>query len=93
MEDIFLVADFNGVAGIVAALVADHPVNVGGQNVNYFTFALIAPLGADQYSFGHVNAFSISNYRVIGRSASFRLFSDNHLKKPAFHKGLMKEGN
>ena len=47
MQHKFFVADFNGVAGIVAALRAHHPRGAFGQNVNDFAFAFIAPLGAD----------------------------------------------
>jgi hypothetical protein len=46
VEDIFLVANENGVAGVVAALGPDDDFHRLGQHVNDFAFALIAPLGA-----------------------------------------------
>ena len=48
MQHISLVADLDGVPGVVAALKAHHHVDVAGQHVDKFAFALVTPLGADQ---------------------------------------------
>ena len=47
MENVLLVADLDGVPGVVAALIADDNVGLLGQDVNDFAFAFIAPLGAN----------------------------------------------
>ena len=44
----FCLADENGVAGVVAAGVADDDVRLLREHVNDFAFAFVAPLGADQ---------------------------------------------
>ena len=46
VQDVFLAFDVDGVAGVVAALRADHHVRLLGQHVNDLAFAFIAPLGA-----------------------------------------------
>ena len=38
----------HGVPGIVAALVAHHPVHTSTEQVGGFSLALVAPLGADE---------------------------------------------
>ena len=48
-----LAADFDGVAGVVAALGAHDPVGALGQDVDDLAFAFVAPLGADQDGVGH----------------------------------------
>ena len=47
MQNVFLFADENGMPGIVAALSAHDDVRLLRQNVDYFAFAFIAPLGTD----------------------------------------------
>ena len=47
MEDILFTADEDGVAGVVASLHADHDVGPVNENVNNFSLAFVAPLGAD----------------------------------------------
>ena len=47
VEDVFLLADKNRVPGVVAALGADDDVRLVRQHVNDFSFAFVAPLGAD----------------------------------------------
>ena len=47
VQDVFLPFDVDRVAGVVAALRADHHVRLLGQHVNDLAFAFIAPLGAD----------------------------------------------
>ena len=53
VQDVFLFADEDGVAGVVAAGVADDDVRLLGQHVNDFAFAFVAPLGADQNCICH----------------------------------------
>ena len=45
-EDEFLAAHHQGVAGVVAALIAHHHVGLLGQEIDDLPLALIAPLGA-----------------------------------------------
>ena len=53
MENEFLLANEDRVAGVVAALSADHHVGLAGEHVDDFAFAFVAPLGADENSVGH----------------------------------------
>ena len=54
MEYERLIADLNGVAGVVAALVTRDDIEVLGKQINNLAFAFIAPLGTDDYDdFGH----------------------------------------
>ncbi len=45
--------DHDGVAGVVAALVADDHVHVPGQEVGELALALVAPLRPDDHGCGH----------------------------------------
>ena len=54
VQDVFLALDVDGVAGVVAALRADHHVRLLGQHVNDLAFAFVAPLGADQNRIRHI---------------------------------------
>src|SRR5690606_35555764 len=49
----FLVADFDGVAGIGPALETDHQVGLLREEVHDLGFTFIAPLGAYYYSIRH----------------------------------------
>ncbi len=49
MQRVGLVAHFDGVAGVVAALVAGYQVEALREQVNYLALALVAPLRADDY--------------------------------------------
>ena len=51
-----LAVDHDGVAGVVAALVADDQVHLLGEEVGELPLALVTPLGADDHGRGH--AFS-----------------------------------
>ena len=53
VKNVFLGLDMDCVPGIVAALGADHDISAFGQNVDYFAFTFIAPLGAYQNCIGH----------------------------------------
>ena len=44
----------DGVAGVVAALVADHHVGLLAEQVDDLAFAFVAPLGADHDENRHV---------------------------------------
>src|ERR1700682_4080841 len=48
MENVFLAAMDNGVTRVITSLAAHYNVRLGGQDIDDFPFALIAPLGADQ---------------------------------------------
>ena len=47
LEGEALAVDHEGVAGVVAALVADDQVHLLGDEVGELALALVAPLGAD----------------------------------------------
>ena len=47
MQSKFLVANHDGVAGVVTTLVANHVINAVTQKIGCFTFALVAPLGSN----------------------------------------------
>ena len=47
VKDEFLLADFDRMSGIVAALGADDDIGFLGEDVDDFSFSFIAPLGAD----------------------------------------------
>ena len=53
-ELVGLVADHDGVAGIVAALEAHHHLGPVGEPVDDLAFAFVAPLGADHRDIGHI---------------------------------------
>ena len=46
VEDILLIAIYNGVAGVVTSLAAYHDVDPSGQDIDDFSFAFIPPLGS-----------------------------------------------
>ena len=46
--ELLAVGQHDGVSGIVAALVADHPLHPLAVQVGRLTLALVAPLGADE---------------------------------------------
>src|SRR5207244_9789508 len=46
LENELLLADKDGVAGIVPALVPRYDVELFSEQIDYFAFALVAPLGA-----------------------------------------------
>ena len=53
----FFTVDYQGVTGVVAALKAHHGAGLVGQQVDDFAFALVTPLGAeDYYVFAHCAA-------------------------------------
>ena len=47
VQDSFLTADDQCMSGIVAALEAHHRRRTVGEKIDYFTLALVTPLGAD----------------------------------------------
>ena len=49
MQSILLVTDYNGVAGVIAALVTNDIVNAIAENIGRFALALVAPLSSKQY--------------------------------------------
>jgi hypothetical protein len=53
MEDEFLLPDHNGMAGVVAPLVACHDVGMLAKDINDLALTLVAPLGSDDSENGH----------------------------------------
>ena len=53
MENVFFLADENGVAGVIAALGAHDDIGLLGEHVDDFTFAFVTPLGAHKDRIGH----------------------------------------
>ena len=53
MEDGLFAVDYQGVAGIIAALITDDDIRVIGKKIDDFAFAFIAPLGSDNCDVGH----------------------------------------
>jgi hypothetical protein len=60
MEDEFSLAYENRVPCIMPALITRDDVKVGGEDVDNFTFAFIAPLGSDHNYVFHVSYRSLS---------------------------------
>jgi hypothetical protein len=55
VQDVFFALDDNCVTGVVAALAADDDFGIIGEVVDDFSFAFIAPLGADENGIGHAD--------------------------------------
>ncbi len=53
MQRGFLAVHDNGMAGVVAALKADHVIDLPRQQINDLPFSLVAPLDADDHHIGH----------------------------------------
>src|SRR5207249_11186762 len=53
MQNIFLAAMNDGMAGIVPTLTAYHDIGVGGEHVDDLPLPFVAPLRADQDRVGH----------------------------------------
>ena len=64
VQHVLLAADVDGVAGVGAALVAQHPVDVLAQGVDDLALALVAPLAADDHPIVH------AHLPVQGRTAA-----------------------
>ena len=75
------------VAGVVAALEADHQVGLLGEQVGDLALALVAPLGADDHDAGHA-AVSLG---AVGRSATVaapsQKASSRRRRRPARDRG------
>ncbi len=56
VQDGLLAAHHQRVAGVVAALEADHHVGVLGEEIDDLSLALVAPLGSDDDHVRHVKA-------------------------------------
>ena len=54
LEDVFLLADEDGVAGIVPALIARDDIELLGEEIDDLPFTLVAPLGAQDDYVSHV---------------------------------------
>ena len=53
VQRVLLVADDDGVAGVVAAVELDDVVDAAAEQVGRLALAFVAPLGADQNDCGH----------------------------------------
>ena len=53
MQNVFLPAMNNSMAGVVSALASHHDIGVGREDVDDLPLAFIAPLRADQNRVGH----------------------------------------
>ncbi len=71
VEHRLLVADHQGMAGIVAALVAHHVLGILGVDVDDLALAFIAPLGAYDNHIGHVEFRLLSwlQRKVLGQQS------------------------
>jgi len=58
-DDELLVADDDGVAGVMAALVAHHVVELVREQINQLALAFIAPLRAENDDVAHVRFRSL----------------------------------
>jgi hypothetical protein len=67
-----LLADDQGMAGIVATLEADDGIGAAGEPIDDLAFAFIAPLGADHGYVGQLSAFhlELKPCRALGESGS-----------------------
>ena len=48
MQDRFLAVDNDGMAGVVAARIADDHLRLLREHIDDFAFAFVTPLGTDQ---------------------------------------------
>jgi hypothetical protein len=55
VKDEMLLADLDGVAGVVAAVEAGHDLDLLGEQVHDLSLAFVAPLGADHDNVGHAD--------------------------------------
>ena len=55
MEDEALLAHLDGVAGVVAAVVAGHDLDLLREQVHDLALAFVAPLGADHHDVWHAD--------------------------------------
>jgi hypothetical protein len=60
MEDDLFISHNQGVSGIVPPLITDHVIRELRQDIDYFPFTFVAPLGADYYDVRHAVSLSIS---------------------------------
>jgi hypothetical protein len=60
MEDDLFFSHYKGVPGIVPPLIADHVIRKLRQDIDYFPFSFVAPLGADYYDVRHAVSLLIA---------------------------------
>src|SRR5207302_4038351 len=70
LQNEFLIADEDRVAGIVAPLIAHHDGKLFREKINDLSFAFIAPLSAQNYDISHGSTQNVSLY--LGRDTSER---------------------
>ncbi len=71
VQGVLLVADHDGVAGVVAAVVLHDVVDGGAEDVGRLALALVPPLGAEQHDRGHVG-YTFSTAATPARDTSYR---------------------
>src|SRR5947209_18693890 len=64
MQRVRLLADFDGVAGVVTALIARDHVEALGEEVNDLALAFVAPLRADDDNY-HSFQFSVFSFQLL----------------------------
>ena len=67
--EVLTVGQHDGVAGVVAALVADDPLDTLTEQVGGLALALIAPLGTDQHDGRHVKLQAVGLVRANAGTA------------------------
>ena len=60
MQDEALLTDEDGVAGVVAAVVAGHHLHLVGEQVDDLPLPLVAPLGTGDDDVGHEGIFDVN---------------------------------
>jgi hypothetical protein len=70
-----LIADPDGVAGVITALVADYEISLRGQQINDAAFAFVSPLGANYNGCRHVCP------PLVGARGA-PVFRSDHLRPP-----------
>ena len=76
----------DGVAGVVAALVADDQIGLLAEEVDDLAFAFVAPLGADDHGRGH------GNLQEIARTATCDWPREVYTKSTADAGGVRHDG-
>jgi hypothetical protein len=72
MQNVFLSAMNNSMAGVVTALASDNDIGVGGKDVDDLSLPFIAPLRADQDRIGHDVLGKILSRRAQSRQSGLR---------------------
>jgi hypothetical protein len=88
MQNVLFSMDDDRMARIVSALIASDNIEAIRQEVNYLTFAFVAPLGAYDYQICHEKKSQALDCRLCMRLAAFIACRPLHTK----HAGNMHPG-